>query len=74
MEAQDSGISYSQIEVNGKYKIDNREIIVRDKHIAIITSATDPEFSGVEERIIYYFVDDEYTNRSSPFKNLTITY
>jgi flagellar biosynthesis regulator FlaF len=70
----ESQLSYSQIEVNGKYKIDNREIIVIDKHIAIISSATDPEFSGHEERIVYYFVDDEYTNRSSPFKNLTITY
>lgn len=74
MEAPNSGIPYSQIEVNGKYKIDNREIIVIDKHIAIITSATDLEFSGHEERIIYYFVDDKYTNRSSPFKDLKITY
>lgn len=67
-----SQLSYSQIEVNGKYKIDNREIIVRDKHIAMISSATDPEFSGTEERIVYYFVDDEYTNRSSPLKLLNI--
>lgn len=67
-----SQLSYSQIEVNGKYKIDNREIIVRDKHIAMISSATDPEFSGTEERIVYYFVDNEYTNISSPLKLLNI--
>jgi hypothetical protein len=67
-----SQVSYSQIEVNGKYKIDNREIIVRDKHLAMISSATNTEFSGHEERIVYYFVDNEYTNISSPLKLLNI--
>ena len=69
-----SQLSYSQIEVNGKYKIDNKEIIVRDKHIAMISSATDPEFSGYEERIIYYFVDNEFMKISVAFKDLKITY
>ena len=74
MEKTSQGISYSQIEENSKYKLDGKVIFITNKHIALITSATDPEFSGSEERIIYYFVDDKYTNRSSPFKNLTITY
>lgn len=74
MEAQDSGIPYSQIEVNGKYKLDNKEIIIKDKHIAMISSATDPEFSGREERIIYYFVDNEIMEISVAFKDLKITY
>ena len=74
MEKTSQGISYSQIEENSKYKLDGKVIFITNKHSALITSATDPEFSGSEERIIYYFVDDKYTNRSSPFKNLTITY
>ena len=74
MEAQDSGIPYSQIEVNGKYKLDNKEIIIKDKHIAMISSATNPEFSGHEERIIYYFVDNEFMEISVAFKDLKITY
>lgn len=69
-----SQLSYSQIEVNGKYKIDNKEIIVRNKHIAMISSATNPEFSGHEERIIYYFVDNEIMEISTAFKDLKITY
>jgi hypothetical protein len=68
-----SQLSYSQIEVNGKYKIDNKEIIVRNKHIAMISSATNPEFSGHEERIIYYFVDNEIMEISTAFKDLKIT-
>ena len=70
----EAGIPYSQIEVNGKYKLDNKEIIIKDKHIAMISSATDPEFSGYEERIVYYFVDDEFMEISDAFKLLKITY
>ena len=69
-----AGIPYSQIEVKGKYKIDNKEIIVIDKHIAMISKSEDPEFSGHEERIIYYFVDNEFMEISVAFKLLNITY
>jgi hypothetical protein len=76
MEAQ---LSYSQIEVNGKYKIDNREIIVINKHIgikhiAIISCASDLESLRREERISYYYLNYPSTQYSAPFKNLTITY
>jgi len=69
-----AGIPYSQIEVNGKYKLDNKEIIVIDKHIAMISKSEDPKFSGHEERIVYYFVDDEFMGISDAFKLLNITY
>jgi hypothetical protein len=76
MEAQ---LSYSQIEVNGKYKIDNREIIVIDKHIAIkyiaiISCASDLESLRREERILYSYLNYPSTKYSAPFKDLKITY
>lgn len=74
MEKTNQGLNYSQIEVNGKYKLDNKEIIIKDKHIAMISSANDPEFSGSEERVVYYFVDNEIMEISSPLKDLKITY
>jgi hypothetical protein len=67
-------LSYSEIQVNGQYKLDARKICIIDKHVAMILNRDISGPSTYEERIIYYFVDDEYTNRSSPFKILTITY
>jgi hypothetical protein len=68
-----SQVSYSEIQVNGKYKLNNKEIIIKDKHLAMITSSSN-ETSRHEERIIYYYVDDTKTDISTPFKDLEITY
>lgn len=68
-----SQVSYSEIQVNGNYKLNNKEIIIKDKHLAMITSSSN-ETSRHEERIIYYYVDDTKTHISSPFKDLEITY
>lgn len=74
MEKTNQGLNYSQIEENTKYKLDNKEIFITNKHIAMISSANDPEFSGSEERVVYYFVDNNELLISSPLKDLKITY
>jgi hypothetical protein len=74
MEKTSQGLSYSQIEENSKYKLDGKVIFITNKHIALITSATDPEFSGSEERIIYYFVDNKELLFSFALKDVNITY
>ena len=73
MEKTSQGLSYSQIEENSKYKLDGKVIFITNKHIAIITSATDPGFSDSEERITYYFVDNKERLISSALKDVKLS-
>jgi len=68
-------LSYSEIQVNGQYKIGSRKICITDKHLAIILNHDTGDSSGREEYIIYYYLDDIYsTPHTSRFKGVIITH
>ena len=73
MEAPNSGISYSQIEVNSQYTLEYKKICVTGKHLAIIHNLDTGDSSGREERISYYYLNDRSTKYTAPFKSLKIT-
>jgi len=69
------GLSYSEIEVDGQYRIDGKKVCVTDKHLAIIHNHTTGDSSGREEYIIYYYLDDRFRMLiSSRFELETLTH
>ena len=67
-------LSYSEIQVNGQYKIGSRQICIIDKHVVMILNRDTDGPSTYEERIIYWYLDSISTHISTPFKNVVITY
>ena len=68
-------LSYSEIQVNGQYKIGSRKICITDKHLAIILNHDTGDSSGREEYIIYYYLDDRFRMLiTSRFELETVTY
>lgn len=53
-------LSYSEIEVDGQYRIDGKKVCVTDKHLAVIHNHATGDSSGRDEYIIYYYLDDRF--------------